>query len=228
MLLRRRGRGRPDDRGGDAAPRGPARRGRTAARAGTAGSRCRARYTPPAPFTGTVHGVRIDTPGSLRARPGRRGARRAPRRLMQATLAVRAAATAIAAWARCSQRVPCRHRRQVDRRKGTAAGRPERCAAVELVVAERPQQRLEPGAAVQQQRDGLSRSGRLRPHGVRRIGPVDLLGGVRHAVAAGHPRQPARAAVVALGDVVDAPRPPSTPRRAPAASRLPRCTSGRR
>ncbi len=25
-----------------------------------------ARYAPPAPFAGTVHGVRVDTPGSLR------------------------------------------------------------------------------------------------------------------------------------------------------------------
>ena len=28
-----------------------------------------ARYTPPARFTGTVHGVRVDTPGSLRPDP---------------------------------------------------------------------------------------------------------------------------------------------------------------
>ena len=27
------------------------------------------RYTPPAPFTGTVHELRVDTPGSVRADP---------------------------------------------------------------------------------------------------------------------------------------------------------------
>ena len=40
------------------------------------------RYTPPAPFTGTVHELRIDGAGLAAARPGGRGARRPARGLM--------------------------------------------------------------------------------------------------------------------------------------------------
>ncbi len=64
------------------------------------------RYTPPARFEGTVHGVRVDTPGSLPVRPGGRGARRAPRRLTRgrrAGLPQALPAAAARAWARCSR-----------------------------------------------------------------------------------------------------------------------------
>ena len=101
----RRGRGRRDRRGGDA----PARASSTAARgcgwAGTAGSPCPRVPCRRRASKGTVHGVRVDTPGSCA--PTRR-ARCAPRstpteRGRRAGLPQALPAAAARAWARCSR-----------------------------------------------------------------------------------------------------------------------------
>ena len=65
----RRGRGRRDGRGGDAARWPSSTAGRDCASGWDSGFPVSSRYAPPAPFEGTVHGVRVDTPGSLRPDP---------------------------------------------------------------------------------------------------------------------------------------------------------------
>ena len=159
------------------------------------------RYTPPAHFGGTVHEVRVDTPGSLRHDPATRSGRRSTptdRRRCQAS-----PATAARACARCSRGMARRHRRQVDGGQAAPAGRPEGCAAIELRVAQRPERRLQAGTAVAQERRRLGRRHRARPYGMRGVGPVDVLRAVGDAVPRRHALQPAQAVAVSLGDVVE-------------------------
>ena len=112
----------------------PARRGRPAPRVATPGSRCRPATRRPSPWTGTVHAVRVDTPGAPPPDPAGRGPggaaqrvtpARAPGRRWEAGPADHAApgtgrptcwgaGTPSDAWPGC---------RQGGRRRGPAGGR---------------------------------------------------------------------------------------------------------
>ena len=186
------------------------------------------RYTPPAPFSGTVHQVRIDTPGCAAARPGRRGADRAPRRLTAGSrpragrsvhlarrfLGVRQVLAGMAG----------RHRGQGPGRQGRGRrpGRtaPQRSSSSSLSERSNASSRAPFSSRSATVSAGRTPAARTR---VQRVGLVDALRACRR------PRRRApcsssqrRALRMALGDVMERRRPRSTPRPARDAPRLPR------
>ena len=186
----------------------PARRGGTAARLGqrvpgvlalrAAGSLRRARCT----RSGS------DTPGSLgpirptrcapRCTPTERGRRAGVPSGSRPTAARPGVGQVLAG-------VAGRHRRQVDRRKDPTPGRSERRRPVELLVARAPAAapRVAPRCP-RAARPSRPRSDGRRPHGVGRVGPVDLARRCRSRRRRRPSHRSQRALLrVALGDVVE-------------------------